>query len=263
MKISGTESERKTKITTVLTGALAALVWIGVWEIAYLAVDREVLIASPLAVFLRLCELAATKAFWLKTFGSLLRILEGYLLAVAVGTVLAVVTASSKLVYGVFKPLLNIIRATPVASFIILALVWMSKAAVPVFTSFLMVMPIVWANITTGIISTDRQLLEMAKSYKVPKKKVLSKIYVPSVMPMFINSVTTGLGFAWKSGIAAEVLSTPKNAIGTELYNSKVYLETVDLFAWTVVIVVVSMILEKLFVCIIRKAFASKIPEEK
>lgn len=253
VKISGTEYKIGKKLKNVLTGAFAALVWLAVWQIVYLKVDREVLVASPLNVFMRLCELLATSEFWIKTGNSLLGISAGYFSAVILGTLLAVVTSSFKILYAVFKPLLNIIRATPVVSFIILALVWMAKKEVPVFISFLMVLPIVWANVSTGISETDRDLLEMAKVYKMPKKYILTKIYIPSVMPMFLNAVTTGLGFAWKSGIAAEVLSTPKDSIGIELYNSKVYLETVDLFAWTVVVIALSMILEKLFVYIINR----------
>ncbi len=253
VKISGTECKKNKKLKNILTGAFAALVWLAVWQIVYLKVDREVLVASPLNVFMRLCELLATSEFWIKTANSLLGISAGFLSAVILGTILAVVTSSVKILYAVFKPLLNIIRATPVASFIILALVWMSKKEVPIFISFLMVMPIVWADVTTGIAETDANLLEMAKIYKMPKKYILTKIYFPSVMPMFLNSVTTGLGFAWKSGIAAEVLSTPKNSIGIELYNSKVYLETVDLFAWTAVVIALSMILEKLLVYIINR----------
>ncbi len=95
----------------------------------------------------------------------------------------------------------------------------------------------------------------MARAYRVPKRKIISKIYLPSVMPEIYNSVTTGLGFAWKSGVAAEVLSTPVNTIGSELYNSKVYLETTDLFAWTAVIIIMSMLLEKAAVYLLRRLF--------
>ncbi len=250
---SGMESNNKNTLKKILMGAVSALIWIGVWEIAYLAVNREVLIASPLSVFLRLSELALEGSFWLKIANSLFAVFKGYLLAFLAGIILCVLTSVSDFAYAVFKPFLNVIRATPVASFIILALVWMSKQTVPVFTSFLMVMPIVWANLTTGVRSTDRKLIEMAKAYKLPKSKILTKIYIPSVMPEFLNSVTTGLGFAWKSAVAAEVLSTPKNTIGAELYNSKVYLETVDLFAWTAVIIIVSIVIEKLLVYFIKR----------
>lgn len=236
-------------------GAICALFWLGVWTFLYFAVDREVLIASPLKVFMRLFEMLGEKQLYIKVANSLLAILKGYLSALSVGTALAVMTSKSELLYSIFKPFMNVVRSTPVASFIILALVWMNKRSVPVFTSFLMVMPIVWSNISTGISSTDKELLEMSKAYKVPKRKIISKAYVPSVMPEVYNSVTTGLGFAWKSGVAAEVLSTPLNSIGTELYNSKVYLETTDLFAWTAVIIIMSAVLEKAAVYLLGKLF--------
>ncbi len=236
-------------------GAASALIWLGVWTALYFAVNRDVLIASPLKVLLRLLEMLGEKQLYIKAANSLWAILKGYLSALLAGTALAVLTSKSEFLRAVFKPFMNVVRSTPVASFIILALVWMTKKNVPVFTSFLMVMPIVWSNISTGINSTDGSLLEMARAYRVPKRKIISKIYLPSVMPEIYNSVTTGLGFAWKSGVAAEVLSTPVNTIGSELYNSKVYLETTDLFAWTAVIIIMSMLLEKAAVYLLRRLF--------
>lgn len=245
-------NKKKSKIKSILMGVLVALIWIAVWQIIYKTVDREVLIASPLSVFRRLLELVVEKSFWVKILNSLISVFKGYFLALIVGTALAIMTSASKILYALFKPLLSIIRSTPVASFIILAWIWMSKQSIPVFTSFLMVTPIVWASITTGIKSTDSDLLEMAHIYKISKTRILKNIYIPSVMPSFISCATTGIGFAWKSAVAAEVLSLPKNTIGIELYNSKVYLETVDMFAWTVVIIVLSLILEKLLVYLIN-----------
>ncbi len=255
MMIFGT-MQNKTVKKKVFNTLAAAVIWLGVWSAVYLFVGEDVLIASPWSVAIRLFELLGEKEFYIKIFNSIYAVLKGYFLAIVSGCLLAVITAESEFLFSLFKPVMNVVRATPVASFIILALVWMSKKSVPVFTSFLMVFPIVWANITTGIKSTDKKLLEMAKAYKVPEGKIILNVYIPSVMPEFYNSITTGLGFAWKSGVAAEVLSTPVNTIGTELYNSKVYLETVDLFSWTVVIILLSMILEKAAVYILGKIFS-------
>ncbi|MEG1835096.1 MAG: ABC transporter permease subunit [Oscillospiraceae bacterium] len=257
MKISGME-HKKELLIKALRVLFGALVWLCVWQIIYMIVNREVLIASPLSVFSRLFEMASEKSFWLKTFNSLFAILEGYVLAIISGVLLAALTSSSKIIYDIFKPAISVIKSTPVASFIILALIWMTKQSVPIFISFLMVLPIVWANVSSAIKETDYKLLEMAKSYKIPKSKIVSKIYIPSILPSFLSAATTGLGFAWKSGIAAEVLSTPQNTIGSELYNAKIYIETVDLFAWTVAVIILSMILEKIVVFSINKIFKSK-----
>lgn len=179
------------------------------------------------------------------------------MLGVLAGAVLAVLTSLSSWLYSIFRPMLTVIKSTPVVSFIILALVWMEKSTVPVFISFLMVTPMIWANLAGGIRETDRNLLEMAKTYGFTKRQIVQKIYIPSVMPSLLTALTTAIGFAWKAGIAAEVISTPRQSIGSQLYNAKVYLETVDLFAWTVVVVVLSMALEKLIVYFIGKIGSS------
>lgn len=233
---------------------LAAVLWIAVWEVIFLIVNNSLLVASPLDTFNRLCSLAATGLFWQALFNTLLRILTGFALGVVFGTVLAIFTSKVSFINSLFKPVISVVRATPVASFIILALVWMTKSAVPSFISFLMVLPIVWANVGTAIDSTDKSLLEMAKAYNFSWQKKIAKIYFPSVLPSFVSAVTTSLGLAWKAGVAAEVLATPKDSIGSYLYNSKVYLETTDLFAWTAAVIILSFILERIIVALIKKA---------
>ena len=108
-----------------------------------------------------------------------------------------------------------------------------------------MVLPIIWANVSEGIRNTDRQLLEMGRMFRFGPWKTAWRIFVPSILPYFMAGCTTGLGLAWKAGVAAEVLAMPRNSIGLQLYNAKVYLETSDLFAWTLVIILLSMLLEK------------------
>ena len=78
------------------------------------------------------------------------------------------------------------------------------------------------------------------------------RLYIPSLAPYFLAACKSSLGMAWKAGIAAEVLAVPKNAIGTELYYAKTYLETPTMFAWTLVIILLSIIFEKLFVWFIE-----------
>ncbi len=232
---------------------LAAVFWIGLWQLAYFTVKQEILIVSPVRVLQRLSELAQIKEFWLTAFLSMLRIVEGFLLGVAFGSALAVLTSVSRMLYDIFYPVISIIKATPVASFIILALVWIPSTHVPSFTSFLMVTPIIWANMINGIKKTDKNLLQMAASYRFGLVKTVKRVYLPSVMPYFTAACTTGMGLAWKAGISAEVLSVTPLSIGRQIYNSKIYIETDDLFAWTVLVIVMSVILERLMVRFMKK----------
>ena len=229
------------------------VIWLAIWQIICLLVGRELLVPSPLHVLQKLCSLAGTVRFWSTIALSILRIVIGYLAALVFGTVLGILTALSGLLDSFFSPIAKIIRATPVASFILLLFVFMTRNHIPVFTAFLMVVPLVWSNVYTGIRSCDRKLLEMAHVFSLRKWIILWKIYIPSVMPFFLAAARTGMGLAWKAGIAAEVLTSPAYGIGTALYNSKIYLETTDLFAWTCVIIIISVMLEKLFLQLIQK----------
>jgi NitT/TauT family transport system permease protein len=233
---------------------LAAAFWLGIWQLVYLTVQQEILIVSPACVVRRIFELSQDRFFWLAALCSMLRILEGFLFGLFIGTGLAVLTSVSAIMFDIFHPVISIIKATPVASFIILALVWIQSAHVPVFTSCLMVTPIVWGNVTNGIQKTDNRLLQMADCYRFGVVKTVKRVYIPSVMPYFTAACTTGLGLAWKAGIAAEVLANTKLSIGGQIYNSKIYIETADLFAWTAVVIIMSVVLEGLMVRLMKKA---------
>ncbi len=223
----------------------AALFWLAVWQAAAAAVGRELLLPTPAAAFTALARNAVQTEFWHSVTLSLLRVLLGFASGVVLGTVFGAVTKAFKTMDILLSPLLRIVRATPVASFIILALVWISSGILPGFISMLMVIPVVWANIYEGISSVDSDLLEVAKVYRFSGFKTLKLIYLPSLRPYFKAAIITSLGMAWKSGIAAEVLCQPKGSIGIGLYYSKLYLETADLFAWTAVVIILSFIVEK------------------
>ncbi len=233
------------RIYRVLRGAAAVAFWVLVWWLIAAGVQQEILIPSPLVVVKTLWSLMASAVFWQAVGLSLLRICTGFVAALLVGTLLAVLCQRFSLLQTLFSPLLHVVRAAPVASFIILTLVWFHVETVPVFISFLMVLPIVFVNVGEGICRTDKQLLEMAAMYCLPRRRVIQHVYAPSVMPFFVTACVNGLGFAWKSGIAAEVICRPALSIGRQLQGAKVSLETPEVFAWTAAVVVLSLLLEK------------------
>ena len=228
-------------------------VWLLIWLLCWLTVGKDVLIPSPASVLLRLGQLICTLPFWQQVGLSLLRILTGFALALVLGAVFGALTARSALADTLLSPALRTVRAIPVASFIILLFVLMSKEYIPTVTSFLMVLPVVWSNVDQGVRSTDIQLLEMAQVFRLSRRKVLRHIWLPQVAPFFLAAARTGMGLAWKAGVAAEVLAAPRLGIGRALYEAKVYLETADLFAWTAVIVCISVVLEKGLVWLIGR----------
>ena len=225
---------------------IIALLWLGIWEALHLIVGLEVLLPSPAATIRQLIALCGEFAFWQSIVFSMGRVLLGLCLGIFVGIIMAIITSAYSLAQAFFTPLLSVIKSTPVASFIVLALVWLNKGIVPVFTSFLIVLPIVWGNVQQGIKNTDHSLLEMADAFGMNFSGKIKHIFIQSVWPYFTVSATMSIGMAWKAGIAAEVIATPLYSIGKGIYNSKIYLNTTELFAWTIAIIVLSLILEKM-----------------
>ena len=237
----------------VFSAAFSAVFWIGIWQIVHLAVGQNILVPSPFSVIERLFEFCLEKDFWVSVFVSLFRVVSGLLLGTVLGIFLAVLTAKSHLFKNLFSPVLHVIKATPVASFIILAILWLSVENVPVFTAMLIVLPAIWANTEKGIVSVDKDLLQMGKAFGLSRKEIFFRITVPSVKPFFIAALNSAVGMAWKAGIAAEVICPHGKSIGSALQDSKIYFETVDTFAWTGAVVILSVLLEKLLLEIFRK----------
>lgn len=250
---TSTTRDKNTRLSPALRlGAVA--IWLLLWQLASMAVGLPLLLPSPLAVLLQLGQLCTGADFWLTVASSLLRILLGFLLGVLFGTALAGLCWRFRLVDALARPLLGVLKSTPVASFIILALVWVKTTWLATVISFIMVLPLIYANVREGIDSADRQLLEMAQVFRLSRRKTFRYCYLPAILPFFLSAVSSALGFAWKSGIAAEVLGRPARAIGSQIYDSKIYLETPDLFAWTLVVILLSVLLERLAVRFVRWA---------
>lgn len=240
------------KAVTRHTALPVLLVWLAVWYAVSEIVGLELLIPSPSAVLHSFVLLIKEKEFYISCLSSLCKVILGWGVGIVSGTVLGIVTSQSLILQAFFKPLLHVIKATPVASFIVLALVLMSAKSVPVFTCALITVPVVWANTSEGILSPDKKILEMADFFKMPLKKRIADIYIPAVLPYFSAAATTTMGLSWKAGIAAEVICTPANTIGAGISNAKIYLETPSLFAWTLTVIVLSMLLEKLLGIVLR-----------
>lgn len=219
--------------------------WLLLWQGAAAAIGEELLLPAPAAVFRRMAGLPLQWGFWASCGHSLGRILLGFMLGVAAGCVLAVVCAALPAVRSFLSPAMAAVKATPVASFVILALVWIRGADLSVFISFLMVLPLVWQNVSQGIASADLFLLEMAAVYRLPWRARLRAVYLPAVLPHLLSALRVGLGFAWKAGIAGEVIAIAPGSIGLALYQAKISLEMPDLFAWTGYIILLSVALER------------------
>lgn len=232
--------------------AWAVLLWLALWQLGSMALDQQILLVSPLRVVVRLAELAVTLEFWQAIAFSTLRISAGFLLGALGGTLFAALSVRFRRMEELLAPLLLTIKSVPVASFIILALIFFSSQNLAVLISFLIVLPVLYSGVLGGIRAADRQLLEMAQLFRLPAGRTIRYVYLPQVFPYFQSACGSALGLCWKSGVAAEVIGMPQGSIGERLQQAKVYLDTPDLFAWTLVIVLVSLAFERLVLFLLK-----------
>lgn len=242
----------KTKKQKAIAATCAVAFWLLVWHAVSLCVGSELVLVSPVKVVQTLFTVIFDPDFLKTVWYSAARILGGFFTALTLGTVLGWVASRFWVVETLLRPITAVIKATPVASFIILVLLWFSGKNLSVIISMLMVFPVIYMNVLEGIRSADKKLLEMAQVFRLSVGKKLLYIYLPAVAPFFVSACSVSLGLCWKSGIAAEVIGTPGGSIGAVFYQAKIFLQTSELLAWTVVVVAVSVAFEKLFMFLLR-----------
>jgi NitT/TauT family transport system permease protein len=225
--------------------AFVIIFWLLIWEIAAVLINQPLYLPSVSLTFSTFFIMIFQLYFWQSVLATFMRVLIGLTLSFIVGITLAVLSAKSNFISMLFSPFLSTMKAIPTMSIIILALVWLSTDLVPVFVCFILCFPIFYTNTLNGIKNIDIKLIELCTIYQISDKKKLIAFIIPSVKPYIMSALMICIGLAWKSVIAAEVLSAPKFSMGYKLYTTKMYLDIPELFAWTIAVVAFSMIIEK------------------
>lgn len=235
--------------------ALAVIFALLIWQTAAVAVDQSILLVSPIDVALRLTTIWQVEGFASSIWFSFYHIAGGFLLALVSGILLAALSGRFRWVETALWPFMITVKTVPVASFVVICLIWLSAQNLSVFISFLIVLPVVYGNVLQGIKSEDGKMLEVAEVFRMPVLRRILYIHMPQLKPFILSACATALGMSWKAGIAAEIIGTPDGSIGKQLYYAKIYLDTDDLLCWTVIIVIVSVAFEKLFMLALRAAY--------
>lgn len=231
----------------VLKKVGAALLALTFWEIAALLIHQRILLVTPVAVARRLCTIWRVEGFARAIWFSFYHIAGGFLLGLILGCLLAYLAAKHPVVETLLWPWMATIKSVPVASFVVICLIWLSARNLSVFISFLIVIPIIYQNVLEGLRAENREMQEVATVFQLPWRKRFRYIELPKLRPFLLSACRVTTGMAWKAGIAAEIIGVPNGSIGKMLYTAKIYLDTDDLLAWTVIIVVISVVAEKVF----------------
>lgn len=231
----------------LLTFILPAIVIIVLWEAAAAVISSPLILPAPLEVAGSFSRLAVTSLFWQHIAHTLLRTFSAFTISLCISLVLGSLSGMSKTADAMLMLPMSIIKATPVVSFILLALFWFTSSQVPVFVSVLMTLPVLTSSVSLGIKKTDKKLLEMAHVYGLKKGRIIKNIYFPSIIPSFASGSLAAFGLSWKVVVAAEVISLPRYASGSALQTAKVHLETSDVFSISICVIVLSFFCELIF----------------
>jgi NitT/TauT family transport system permease protein len=233
-----------------LITAASILVLIVLWKLLSLIIGSEIILPSPESTFGALFGLMMEEGFFRTISFTLKRGIMGFLFSATAALIIGIAAGENRFIFNLLKPLLTVIKTVPVLSIVLLAIIWLSTENVPVFVCFLVVFPIISGNVIEGIKNVDPHLLEMAEIYGVSKWKIIFQVYIPSLIPYLLAGLSTAAGVTWKAVIAAEVISMPRAAIGTGMQFAQIQLNTADLFAWTIVAIIISTISESLLLTV-------------
>lgn len=221
------------------------LFWLALWQTAAMIVGNPLILPAPTETLMRLLELASEGEFWVFTGLSLLRIFVGILTAIPTAGIFAALCSKFNIADALFAPAVTLMKSTPVVSFILIAIFIVDRSVIPSAITFMMVFPVLYENVREGISQTPKELLQMADLFGVSWFMKVKRIFIPSIKPFFFSALSTSIGLAIKAGIAAEVVAYIPNSIGKKLSDAKSYMEPADLLAWTAVIIILSLAIEK------------------
>ena len=241
------------KDRTALWRIVAVLAALAVWQTVALIVGERLILVSPVAVLERLLTIWQEPGFFASLWFSFSRITLGFLLALLLGTALAVLAWRFRIAEIMLHPYMVTVKTVPVVSFIVLAYLWLSSGAISTFICFLIVLPTVYTGLLSGLQAADPKMTEMAKVFRIPFGRRLRAIYLPHLTPYILSAASLSAGLAWKSGVAAEIIAIPGGSIGEMIHYADLWLMTEDMYAWTVVLVLASVVFEKLFVLLLKK----------
>ena len=241
------------KAKKVLVVSISVIAWLLIWELGASVVNNVVFFSGVAETFKALASLVVTSSFWKTVFFSMMRIAFGFVLGVVIGVLLAFICAKSDILCTFFSLGISVIKATPVASIIMILWIFIGGAGVASAIALFMVAPIIWQNLMDGFKALDKRLIEVTNVFEISGIKRFKLLVFPTLIRYFVPAVLTSVGLAWKSGIAAEIITVAKNSIGYEIKTNKDYFNSDYMLAWTLVVVIISVIFENGIRFLIRR----------
>ena len=234
-------------------GGIVVLFWLAVWQLAATVIDNTVLLVGPIETVTALLKMLPHPEFGSAVFSTLLRIGGGFLCGLLAGMLLALAAFFVPALERLLSPLMLAVKSVPVACYVIMLLIWSGNAYTAFWVCMLVVLPLLYVNTLQGMRSADKELLEIASLFTMTRADYWKHIYFPALYPFLHGACQVACAMSWKSGIAAEVIALKTGTLGNELNRAKTLLETDRLFAVTLTVIVLSWLMEKVFLALLER----------
>ena len=223
---------------------LGVIIFISLWYFTALKVNSEIVFPNIPNILKKFAEIISEQSFYKDLSSSLIRVLITFTLSFLLAFIVGISAGIFPPIRYILIPIINFIRTIPTIPLILVAIIWFNNNTVPIFVSMLVIFPIMYDSITNGIINVDQKLIEMSISYNVSLKTQIINLYIPYIKPYIFTGISQSMGITWKSILAAEILALPSFGIGTKLYESHLYLDSVSLFAYCLIAIIFNGIFE-------------------
>lgn len=234
------ESTWKSKFEILIGGFILLLVW----QAIAVKVNNDIYLPKLQEVLTSLFQIVKEKDFLLIVFSSFYRTIISFGVALVFAIIMGVLSSLYPLINNLLKPLNSIGKTIPTLVLVVLALIWVDKDNAPFIVGIAIVFPILYDGILNTLTKNDKKLEEMMKIYEVPTLEKVKKVYVPNIIFYILKILVPTISLAFKVVIAGEVHGQPKYGIGASVQIAKMNFDTPTIFAWIVIIAIISLLFE-------------------
>ena len=239
---------------------ITILILIILWQSMALLVDREILIPLPSHVFTQMFNDLSDPSFYYTVFTTLFRVIKGLALAVSIALIMGVTGGLYPKVADYFSVINDIIKSIPNISYIIIILIWLGSESSVIIVSFFILFPTFYANVLLAMNSLSKDLQDVMKVYPESSYHKLIKVYLPQIYPYLLSALRVGFGLGFKVSVMAEILTQVQIGVGKQLSFDRNMLDMTGIFAWTIWIIIISLLVENIFSWSLK---TSKIEDQK
>ncbi|WP_024614440.1 ABC transporter permease subunit [Clostridium sp. Ade.TY] len=230
----------KTKLQ-VLLGIVLLLI---IWQVIAIYINNDIYLPKLQEVIKSLKEIVTKKDFLLIVASSFYRTVISFVIALLAAIIIGVLSSMYPFINNLLKPLNSIGKTIPTLVLVVLALIWFDKDNAPFIVGIAIVFPILYDGIVNTLTKNDKKLDEMMKIYEIPKVYKIRKVYIPNIIFYILKILVPTISLAFKVVIAGEVHGQPKYGIGSAVQLEKVNFNTPGIFAWIVIIAIISILFE-------------------